>query len=396
MTNYTHYTDFLKDPQFIRWQIVPDEELDNYWAQFVQTNPQLFDEIEAAIRYFRTTGLNNKTLTHPEQEQLIMRIRKSIDERQHKKRIHQFIFRFAAACAVVLFVVGGIMHHVSSEKHRAHISGEETIVGNLLNSEDIRLIAGNKTTSFAEDITLRIGEDGETKVQRAGQTEGVNVKTRKDETNTLIVPYGKRSQITLSDGTKVWINSGSKLKFPTVFSGKTRDIFLNGEIYIEVAKNTQKPFYVHTPTLSVNVFGTIFNVSSYLNAPAEVVLEEGSVAIETNGSKNTTAIKLNPGQMATLVSDGTIKKKEVDVSKYTSWKDGYIILSQTPVSEALQQIERLYNLSFNMENSVDLKNKNCYGKLVLSGNLDDVLNTLAALSGTTYERNNSTITIKNR
>ena len=98
--------------------------------------------------------------------------------------------------------------------------------------------------------------------------------------------------------------------------------------------------------------------------------------------------------MIVLDAKGSIQKKKVDVSKYTSWKDGYLMFSATPVPEVLRQIGRLYNLSFDVGNNLNLKNKQCTGKLVLSENLDDVLNTIAALSGTTYEKSNGKIIIR--
>ena len=392
MMDYKRYTDFLKDQHFLRWQLLPDEELEAYWAEFAESNPQLAGELARAVRYLKTTGLNSSRLAAADRGQLMERIRKTIGRQEKRKRMRRIYSRWAVAGCILAVVTGTIILYFSAGNHRTEMSAD--LLANLCNSANVQLITGGESTSFSEDITLRVDEDGETRVRREGQDDDEYYKTAKGGTTTLVVPYGKRSEITLSDGTKVWVNSGSVLRFPARFTGKTRDIFIDGEIYIEVTENAAKPFCVHASTFNVNVYGTSFNVRSYSGTPATVVLVEGSIALETDRGRNSTSAKLSPGEMAILGKRGVIGKKEVDTGRYTSWKDGYLMFLETPVAEVLKQVGQLYGFSFETEDYPDIRNKRCTGKLVLSENPEDVLSTIAELSGTTYERNGGKIRIR--
>lgn len=105
----------------------------------------------------------------------------------------------------------------------------------------------------------------------------------KEEYNQIIVPKGKRSQIVLADNSKIWINSGSKVIYPRAFEGKYREIYVEGEVYLNVTHDTSKPFIVNTSGFEVRVLGTSFNISAYKNQEkAAVVLVEGSVNVKTN------------------------------------------------------------------------------------------------------------------
>jgi len=157
----------------------------------------------------------------------------------------------------------------------------------------------------------------------------------------LMVPSGKRSILQLSDGTRMWLNSGTELDFPSKFGGSTREITVKGEIYIEVAEG-QKPFYVNTSQFRVRVHGTKFNISAYGDEDNTVVLVEGSVEVVTAGHESTW---LSPNEKA-AISTGKILKETVNVDEYTGWKDGVLIFDQTPISEVLKKIGRYYNVNF--------------------------------------------------
>jgi transmembrane sensor len=264
-------------------------------------------------------------------------------------------------------------------------------VGQTMPSDDIRLISGKNVLILGQDAQIALNKEG--KVSLINKKKESEIVLSKDEMNRLIVPCGKRSMLQLADGTKVWMNSGTELEFPSEFKGSTRDIVLKGEIYIEVAKMEDKPFYVHTPEFTVQVLGTRFNVSAYPdNSEKTIVLVEGAVEVSTIGQGKG---KLGPDEMLTINQDG-LKKQKADVSRYICWKDGVLILNKTPISDVLQKIGRYYNVSFDDYSDELLSSKTCTGKLYLSENLDEVLMSVAILSKTEYHTRDSIIYIRNK
>ena len=390
MPKYIHYTDFLKDKKFILWQLTPDEELNAQWLSFIDKNPHLSKEIQQAIDYLKTSGLNKSTLSEAESVRLLSKILSTIESSSKKRRIRRIIQLSVASCAAVVLVIIGLNLFLSHEKQLEITPNQELIVGNLLNNEDIQLITGEESLSFQNDVQVEFDEGGKAKIIQSNNEEKT-VELAKGKQNTLIVPYGKRSTLTLSDGSKVWLNSGSVLEFPVQFSEKNREIYLaSGEMYIEVAPDKQKSFYVRTADFNVKVYGTKFNVSTYANSPHSVVLVEGSVSLQSANKQETF---LSPNEQALYSDNGTFNTQKVDITQFISWKDGYLEFYNTPMENVLKQIERYYNLSFNYDKNVSLKGLTCTGKIILSDNLDNVMTTIALISSTKYVRENNHIYI---
>ena len=214
-----------------------------------------------------------------------------------------------------------------------------------------------------------------------------------EKLNKLIVPYGKRASVLLSDGTRVWLNSGTELEFPAVFPGSSREIRVRGEIFIDVVKQ-DKPFLVHTLHSQIEVFGTSFNVNAYEEEDREsVVLVEGSVKVKNNVDNQ--SVVLSPNQIAEIANGG-IKSKAVDVSEYISWKSGFIQFNKTPIDEILRKVARYYNVKFNYNENLHLNTKTCSGKLYLSDDIKDVLKAFADITLLNYEKtDDKTIDVKN-
>ena len=208
--------------------------------------------------------------------------------------------------------------------------------------------------------------------------------------NQLVVPYGKRTHLTLTDGTVVWLNSGSRLDFPTEFNRRSREIRVDGEIYIQVANNPKVPFMVHVEGMTILVQGTSFNVSAYHDeATKTVVLVEGIVTIKAGENQ---AIELLPNEKLD-VSEGYFSKETVDVSEYISWRTGVLKFNQTPMSEILKKVSRYYNVQFEKTPEIELNRETFSGKLFLSTNLDSVMTSVSILSSTKYHRDGDVIRI---
>lgn len=158
--------------------------------------------------------------------------------------------------------------------------------------------------------------------------------------STLETPKGGTYQLMLSDGTKVWLNSASKLKFPLLFSGNTRSVEIEGEVYFEVAHRKMTPFVVKSRDQEIKVLGTVFNINAYANESlVKTTLVEGSIAISTG----TVSKVILPGQEA-QVGKHTINVKQVDVAQAVAWKNGYFKFDKLTVSEIMRQVERWYDV----------------------------------------------------
>ena len=199
--------------------------------------------------------------------------------------------------------------------------------------------------------------------------------------NTLRVPYGKKFQLVLSDGTKVHVNAGSTLRFPEKFiPGQLRKVALTGEGYFEVARNEKAPFIVTTNGLSTEVFGTKFNVSSYPDDTfSEVVLVEGSVGVfkESDRFNKESGVKLVPNQKAHLKnSDQSVNVSNVKIDQYVAWIDGVLLFKNESFENIMKKLERYYDKKITI-NYPKIKTEKFTGKFDVE-NLEEVLKTFSS------------------
>lgn len=159
--------------------------------------------------------------------------------------------------------------------------------------------------------------------------------------HTLSTPVGGQYQVTLPDGTKVWLNAASTIKYPPVFNANERKVMLTGEAYFEVAKNEQKPFKVlMEDSTAVTVTGTHFNINAYQNEKEQqVTLLEGSVSV----SNAVNTAKLEPGTQALIKNKQITKNKVSDIEDITGWKNGLFVFHDAPIETIMMQIERWYD-----------------------------------------------------
>lgn len=392
-TSYTKFTDFLEDERFVHWKLFPTEESNAYWANFIEQNPHLLPLIREAEDHFLTIKIEEDKLTPTEKSQLWQRILQPT-----RKKVNIGNIRFytkwsvaVAAVAAVLIIVFTLFVKESPENQL--LDAKDRIVGTLLKEKEIQLIVGDNVFSFENNVRLRVTPTGKIQVLQDDKIEKT-IEFEPIDNNKLVIPYGKRTKLYLADGSKMWLNSGSILEFPTRFTGKNRDIHLvSGEIYIEVAPNRKNPFRVKSADFTVNVLGTKFNLSSYANHLQSVILVEGKVRLQSENKKE---VNLIPGEQAVYTENKDFNTRKVDTSQFISWTKGYLTFDKTPVYEVLQQIERYYNISFQIDGNSSLKDNTCSGKLSLSENIDDIMNTIARLSNTNYTRENHIIYISSK
>lgn len=211
--------------------------------------------------------------------------------------------------------------------------------------------------------------------------------------NEVIVPHGKKFQIILSDGTMVFINSGSSLRFPTNFlAGKERQVFLEGEAYFEVAKDEARPFLVTSSEIGIKVLGTHFVVSSYKESEKFAVLAEGSVAVYRGQVQDSPTI-IAPGEKATI-QENDVSVKSVHISDYLNWMEGSLSFNDELFKEIVLKIERHYGVE--VENNYGALDSMKFKGSFKDESISDLLDTFKESAGFDYEIEHNKIIINNK
>ncbi len=263
---------------------------------------------------------------------------------------------FAAACFVI--VLAGLL--ITFLQPSSPPKGVTALKNEIITP------GGNKATLTLADgstITLDSASNGSL-AQQGGVTvikldkgllayEPSSTTTTEILQNTITTPAGGQYQLTLSDGTKVWLNAASSLRFPAAFTGNDRKVSITGEAYFEVARNTSKPFKIQIANSGmVEVLGTSFNINSYTNEPSiNTTLLEGSVKITSLSGEQ---ITLKPGQQAKLKESITILN-DVDTDAIVAWKTGWFQFNRADLPTILRQVSRWYNVTVAYEGNFSKK-----------------------------------------
>ncbi|MCC8174378.1 MAG: FecR family protein, partial [Odoribacter sp.] len=165
----------------------------------------------------------------------------------------------------------------------------------------------------------------------------------KEITHTLYTPKGGEYYIILEDGTQVWLNTETELTYPLVFGEEERKVFVKGEAYFEVEKDSKRPFVIVSEKATVKVLGTKFNVSSYQEDECNITLVEGK--IEVFAIENEKSVILYPNQNLHITTEGKVTvEKEVNVEEFVGWKAGYFSFTETTLENIFKKLERWYNM----------------------------------------------------
>lgn len=305
--------DFIQDEFFQQWVFSQNDETNHYWSTFLLHYPMQRKKIEDAREFL--LAMNFKRVVP---ETVVQRIKHNFNAavdafESGQNRIEQAsklpaeptrkstFFRIAFPIAASLLFVGFLIGYV--------------------------LLQNEIPMDVFQKLTL-------------------------EEQKT---PQGKKRHIILIDGTHIWLNADSEIKYPRNFSGKNiREVYLEGEAFFDVAENKEKPFIVHTSDLAIKVLGTAFNVRSYSKDPVvETTLVHGKVSI---ASVSEDAVILLPNQQALFTKDSRILALEdtVDTGNYIAWKNGWMIFDNKPFSFIKETMERWYDVSIIMEDENSL------------------------------------------
>jgi transmembrane sensor len=284
-------------------------------------------------------------------------------------------FRYAAAAMLVLAIGAYLYINNKNEQKLAATTPAKT---NIIPGRDgaiLTLADGTKVVLDSLGNGVVATQNGTQIVLKNGMLT-YNAEDQSTATvayNTMHTPKGRQFQLLLPDGSKVWLNAASSIKYPTVFNGNERNVEIAGEAYFEVAKNPHQPFKVQiNNAVYVEVLGTHFNVNAYSNEDAiKTTLIEGKVKLS---SASESAI-LKPGQQAALTQQAPIAiNDKIDVDKVLAWKNGIFNFDGLGLKEVMQQLERWYDIEVVYEKGVP--DVHFYGKLDRQVSLPTLLEVL--------------------
>lgn len=203
--------------------------------------------------------------------------------------------------------------------------------------------------------------------------------------NTIETPVGGQFRVTLPDGTKVWLNAVSSIRFPTSFTTKERKVTVTGEVYFEVAENPSQPFIVNANNTQIKVLGTHFNVNAYSNeAETKTTLLEGSIkVVPVSNDKN--ALVIAPGEQAKVNSDGKIfLVKEADTDEIMGWKNGLFVFHDDDLQTVMRRLSRWYNIRVEYKNN-NIPSSHFTGAIRREVNLSEVFKMLELTGGAVFD-----------
>lgn len=277
------------------------------------------------------------------------------------RKMRSWKFQYAAAAAVIIGMLSLGSYFFLNTTHGEHSMAQ---TGNLTVGKNDVVPGKNKavlTLADGSSILLDSSQNGilatqgNTKVSKLnGSLSYHNIsKSKTPETlyNTISTPNGGDYQLILADGSKVWLNAASSLRFPANFVGSERKVELTGEAYFEVAKNAAMPFKVKLSGMEVEVLGTHFNINSYADESAiRTTLLEGSIKINRPNASSL----LKPGQQALMDKNGKVSViNDADLDEAVAWKDGKFQFDRADIQNVMRQLARWYNIDVEYKGTVE-------------------------------------------
>lgn len=390
---YRHFNedDFINDEFFQSWVLGECNEQDNdFWKNFLNDNPYKAFEVEKAVKILKGIALESESdaagLSDEKVKAAFDQISRILGFRIAKKSgdVKQLRSRqrwlWAAAVAVLVFGSAIVFRNYFNQQ-------KSSPVAVVKNDPTVLKPGGQKAVLVLADgteVVLDSAENGQLAAQgnmRVIKLDSGRIAYKGDKGNAQEVvynviktPVGGQYQLILSDGTKVWLNAASSLRFPTAFSGTTREVELSGEGYFEVKRDVAKPFFVRVGNMNVKVLGTHFNIKAYLEgASIKTTLLEGKVEVESLNK----SVLLKPGEQARLeaANNKLSATSDVDLEEVLAWKNGYFQFNRANIHTILAEAARWYGADISYDGDVD---ETFSGSLPRSESISQLLDILAA------------------
>ncbi|MFA5973216.1 MAG: FecR domain-containing protein [Lentimicrobiaceae bacterium] len=306
------------------------------------------------------------------------------------------MLRYAAIIVIPLLIASYFLLHKKS------LNSNPPISFSALEKQVQDFDQSSLITSNGEIITLGASKDSIFEIDATKITKGVaNISYSTDKSqndqgikyNTLVTPKSKVFSIILADGTKVWLNASSAIKYPTQFTSDVRNVYLTGEAFFEVAKDASKPFIVFTKNMSVEALGTAFNVMAYPDDEVtEATLVKGGVSVKTVKNE----LILEPGNQARFNKiTENLQKRLINVELFTSWKDGKYIFEYENIETVLTKISRWYDVDVSYLNN-DVKKIHFSGTLFKYNDIKQTLHIIELATNVKIDLVNNSIQVNKK
>ena len=345
------------------------------WADSATKNRE---ELIASKKIWALSAISNTTNTvNLKKVQLKIKAAKN-------KKLRSISYRYAAILVFGLFIASVFVYQFSLKEN------SEILLELSNGSKKIISLDENQDIVNREGELLGIQREGTISYEDIADNGSAELVF-----NTLSVPYAKRLHLVFSDGSSVFLNAGTTIKFPIKFlKGQPREVFLDGEAFFDIVKDEKHAFIVQANRLRTKVYGTKFNVNSYRNNDLDqIVLQEGSVGVKSNGEqiKTNTEILLKPNEIAILDKTDLLYKQKVDIKSHIAWVKGVFMFKNERFEDIFKKLERHYDVSIQI-NQPALNDSRYTGTFDIE-TIAEVLKTFSQLKGFSYEIDNKEITI---
>ncbi len=344
------------------------------WIRGDSSRKRLFDEICEERNVVRDLEVYERVNKESAWEKVVCRGNIKL---QHSPRRLGW-YRWVAAVMLPVMVAAG--YFIREMKRDSLQQGVEIASIEPGKSKAILRLGNNRVLEITKEreIHVDVAEGIAATNNSSGMIYPEQVATGKTEYNVLEIPRGGEYTVTLSDGTVVHLNSGSELRYPVAFGAERREVFLSGEGYFEVVKDSVRPFFVNADKLKIRVYGTSFNVNTYDLENIQTVLVEGKIGIQTMNMNTEYMVK--PGQLALYNQEkGTMEILNVDVQLYVAWKDHEFMFDDESLEKIMNRLSLWYDVDVFFQ-TASLKQLHFTGHL---GRYDDISHILDAISGVT-------------
>lgn len=356
------------------------------WRDESDANGKLYDEV-------MTGGFLRDKCKETTRVDIVGGYMKVIGKRKRNVQMRRLRRVVAVAAGILLpLLVAVLWEQISDEVIREPATVAEVIRHGEVKAE---LVLADGTTRLlgaeGRDSVVPL-QGANIRVQERGVSYHADSSRVELQYNTLRVPRGGEYSVTLSDGSVVFLNSESELRFPVNFAVGERRVYLTGEAYFDVVKDSGQPFIVDLSTSAIKVLGTSFNVSAYADEDEVMTtLVQGSVAFMSKGNE----VVLSPGEQAVMDRTGTVVKREVDIYLYTAWKEGVFAFRHQRLEEIMRIVSRWYDVNVFWENASQ-KEVTFTGKMRRYDDFSKVVQMLEMTGNTEFEVRGKTIVIRER
>ena len=366
--------------------IMPDEQrLLDSWMKEKEEHKQLFDRLRKDTRFAEEYGIFREVDTTRAWE--TFRVKNGLGR---QRRMTTWI-KYAAVIALPLLVAGVWLLFPRGGEQSIPVAQNTKIVKREA-SPVLEVVGGGKVILEKEkDKMIEAGQGVEVQQSSGMLVYSDSVVSEYVDTNVLRIPKGGEFKLQLADGTRVYLNSATDLRYPVAFTGSERRVYLKGEAYFEVAKDAEHPFIVVTDDVQVRVYGTSFNVNTLGADGVRTVLVEGKVGIRGQDSDREYVLK--PNELAFCDwNSRDMKIETVDPDLYTLWRKGIFVFER----ETLENIMNILSLWYDMEvffQSESAKKLHFSGHMKRYEQIEDILHAITDATGVVFTINDKTVCV---